>query len=231
MPRNFAQKSLIILLFVVASTVNGAEKTKPLNSTEVFADDFSSNEFNKQWKHYKSVSKIQDGVLIGREQQGGGHAAVENVMTKPYGDVEVVLDFKMEGSPGFNLTFNQHKYKETHAGHICRAVIRTNGITLRDGATGNFKNSIYKKVKAKQLDAKTKALLKTKQKNIPYKFKKGKWYNLLVRIQGDEMTVFLDGKMLGKHRSDGYAHATKDKLGIVTPKSEMHYDNLKILVP
>ena len=168
---------------------------------------------------------------MGAELKGGGHAAVENVTTEAYSDVEVELDFQFQGSSGFNLTFNQDKFKGSHAGHICRAVVRNNSIILRDGLTGVFQNDIFEARKAKKETPQMKALLKTKESIVKHKFQKGKWYHLLVRVQGDKMTFFLDGKKVNELRSEGVAHATKNKLGIVTPGQAMYYDNLKILVP
>lgn len=42
---------------------------------------------------------------------------------------------------------------------------------------------------------------------------------------------FIDGKPVGSLRSEGIAHATKNKIGLVTPGQEMLYDNVVVKVP
>lgn len=175
---------------------------------------------------------MKDGVLIGIEEQGGGHAAVHQLRVEPCADVELTVDLKFEGSRSTNLTFNQHRYKETHAGHICRVVISRNKVVLRDGKTGVFNNEIFKKRRSgEKLDAKTKEILKRSEASFPVKLKEGKWYTVNVRIKGDLMQAFIDGKLAGSLHSKGIAHKTKDKIGLVTPKQSMHYDNVIVKVP
>jgi len=52
------------------------------------------------------------------------------------------------------------------------------------------------------------ALLATKTKDIPWKADDG-WHELVLVTEGDEMRATLDGKPLGSHRSEGFAHPTK----------------------
>jgi len=200
--------------------------------TQLFSDDFSADKLGKSWALYKSSSIIKDGVLVGIEQQDGGHAAVHQLRTAPYSDVELTVDLKFEGSRSTNLTFNQHKFKGSHAGHICRVVVSPNKVTLRDGKTGVFNNEIFKKRRAKEkLTKAEQAILKRTQATFPVKLEEGKWYTVNVRIKGDLMQAFIDGKLVGSLRSEGIAHQTKDKIGIVTPKQSIHYDNVIVKVP
>ena len=223
----------LALLTIACVSLNAAEQKaeKPKFKTIVFADDFSAAKLGKSWRAYKSGSKIEQGILVGLKPKTADHNAVDSVQTKSYSDVEVALDFKFSGSPMFAVAFNEHKFKGTHAGHICRVTVTPKQITLRDGKTGVFNNAIFEMRKAGKQDEKTKALLKTKQAGFKTNFEQGKWYHLLVRIQGDKMTVFIDGKQLGEFKSAGIAHATKNKLALVTAKQAMNFDNLKILVP
>lgn len=198
---------------------------------QVFEDTFSDPALSKDWKLYKSSSVVRDGVLVGIEQKGGGHAAVHSFSLKPFSDAELNVDLKFAGSKITNLTFNQNGFKETHAGHICRVVMSPTEVILRDGKTGIFKNEIFEMSKAGKLDAATKELLKTKEARFPVKLETNKWYSVSVRIQGDLMQAFIDGKLIGSLRSEGIAHATKDKIGLVTAGQEMHYDNVTVKVP
>lgn len=228
--------SLLIFIFtftLLMPTIKAAEKDsgKPRFKTEIFSDDFSDQELSDAWKAYKSESKIEDGVLIGLKPVNADHNAVDSVQTEAYSDVEVLLDFQFSGSPLFVVAFNEHKFKGSHAGHICRVVVTPKRVTLRDGKTGVFKNEIFDKRKSGQLDNKTKALLKTKEVMTKVNFEQDKWYHLLVRIQADRMTLYVDGKKISELVSDGIAHPTKNKLSIVTSKQAMRFDNFKILAP
>lgn len=224
-----------ISLLGILSQPASAEDFKPISGNDytkqVFADDFSAPTLSKKWRLYKSSSVIRDGVLVGIEQKDGGHAAVHSIKLDPFSDVELNVDIRFEGSRSTNLTFNQNGFKESHAGHICRVIVSPKKITLRDGKTGNFKNEIFEARRSGQLDAATKALLKTKEASFPVKLKPGQWYPISIRIKGDVMQAFIDGKLIGSLRSEGIAHATKDKIGLVAPKQEMQFDNVVIKVP
>lgn len=213
-------------------TPKPVKTTAAQQGTVVFEDDFSAPTLSKDWKLYKSSSVIRDGVLVGIEEKDGGHAAVHGFTLKPFSDVELSVDLKFEGTKSCNLTFNQNGFKESHAGHICRVVVTPTKITLRDGKTGNFKNEIFDVKKAGgKLDAATLALLKTKEANYPVQLEDGKWYKVTVRIKGDVMQAFIDDKLVGSLQSEGVAHATKDKIGLVAPKQEMHFDNVVVKIP
>ena len=223
-----------ILMFSCLPLMAGqpAPLSGDLYKTERFSDDFSTPKLGKQWSLYKSSSVLKDGVLVGIEEKDGGHAAVHQLRVEPCSDVELTVDLKFEGSKSTNLTFNQHRYKESHAGHICRVVVSRNNIILRDGKTGVFNNEIFKKRRSgKKLDEKTQALLNRSQARFPVKLKEGKWYTVNVRIKGDLMQAFIDGELVGSLHSPGIAHKTKDKIGLVTPKQSIHYDNIVVKVP
>lgn len=51
-------------------------------------------------------------------------------------------------------------------------------------------------------------LLATKSKSFPWQADDA-WHELVLVTEGDEMRVTLDGKALGSHRSEGFAHPTK----------------------
>lgn len=226
---------IIPILFIFSMPIDAAEPDSISGDnykTQRFSDDFSGSKLGKQWSLYKSSSVLKNGVLVGIEQKDGGHAAVHQLRVEPCADLELTVDLKFAGSRATNLTFNQHKYKETHAGHICRVIISRNKVILRDGKTGVFNNEIYKKRKSgKKLDAKTKDILKRSEATFPVKLEEGKWYTVNVRIKDDLMQAFIDGKLVGSLRSNGIAHKKKDKIGLVTPKQSMHYDNVFVKVP
>ncbi|HAH45577.1 MAG TPA: hypothetical protein DCM07_12120 [Planctomycetaceae bacterium] len=230
------QRSFFSLLCLLAplSVFAGAPVAIPADYFQqtLFKDDFSETELGKQWTLYKSSSLIKDGVLQGVELKDGGHAAVHQLKTEPYSDVELTVDLKFAGSPSTNLTFNQHKFDGSHAGHLCRELVSPTKIILRDGKTGVFNNEICKKRQSKEkLTPEEQAILKKTQAVFPVKLEKNKWYTVTVRIKGDLMQAFIDGRLIGSLQSPGIAHATKDKIGLVTPKESIHYDNVIVKVP
>lgn len=225
---------LVACLALTLPVFAGAPEVIPADDygKQLFFDDFAELKPGKQWNYYKSASVIKDGILQGVELKDGGHAAVHQLLTEPYSDVELMLGLKFAGSPSTNLTFDQHKFKGSHAGHLCRVVVSPTKVTLRDGKTGVFNNEIFKKRRAKEkLTAEEQAILKRTQAVFPVKLEKDKWYAVTVRIKGDLMQAFIDGKLIGSLRSPGIAHATKDKIGLVTPKESIHYDNVSVRVP
>ncbi|QGQ26121.1 DUF1080 domain-containing protein [Gimesia benthica] len=231
-----APRSLLTLACLLASVSVFAGAPEAISTDHyqqtLASDDFSEQELGKQWRLYKGSSVVKDGVLQGVELEGGGHAAVHQLKTEPYSDVELTVDLKFEGSPYTNLTFNQHKFKGSHAGHLCRVVVSPTKVTLRDGKTGVFNNEIFKKRQNKEkLTEAEQEILERSQAIFPVKLKKGEWYTVTVRIKGDQMQAFIDGKLIGSLRSPGIAHPTKDMIGLVTPKQSIHYDNVKVRVP
>jgi len=52
------------------------------------------------------------------------------------------------------------------------------------------------------------ALLKTKQHAVPLKADNA-WHTLTLVTEGDEMRCSLDGKLVARHRSTGFAHPMK----------------------
>jgi len=230
-----ALKAVILSFITLALGIATAEEFTPISGTnytkQVFADDFSSPVLSKKWGLYKSSSVVRDGTLVGIEQKDGGHAAVHSVTLDAFGDVDLNVDIRFAGSKSTGITFNQKGFAGSHAGHICRVNITPTKVALYDDKTGTFKNEIYEMKTAGTLDAATKELLKTKEASFPVKLESGKWYAVSVRIKGDVMQVFIDGKPVGSLRSEGIAHATKDKIGLVTPGQEINYDNVVIKIP
>ncbi|MFA7257527.1 MAG: hypothetical protein WC047_08145, partial [Kiritimatiellales bacterium] len=184
-------KTVPLLFLILSFRPAMAEVLNPIPGSDykqqVFADDFSGAVLSKDWKLYKSSSVVKDGVLVGIEEKGGGHAAVHSISLEPFSDVELDIDLQFAGSKLTNLTFNQNGFKGSHAGHICRVIVSPTAVILRDGKTGVFKNEIFEMQKAKTTDEATKELLKTKEAKFPVKLETNQWYSVSVRIKGDVM--------------------------------------------
>jgi hypothetical protein len=95
-------------------------------------------------------------------------------------------------------------------------------------ATGNMRLDIHTARKAKQkLTADQQAALTGKEKKIPSTLVLNTWHALLMKISGDELTVTVDGQVLGALKSPGIAHPTKKMLRLAVPRNAV-VDDVKI---
>ena len=103
--------------------------------------------------------------------------------------------------------------KGVHAGHLCYGILSQSSITLTDHKTGIMK--LENRTRRDDAVASTAkiptdldALLKTKNISVPYKADT-EWHELALVTEGDEMRLSMDGKLLAKHHSEGFAHPMK----------------------
>ena len=196
--------------------------------TTIFKDDFSIEKWKPEWKSHHSASVIKKGILVAITPEGANHSAVNAVFIKPKADLEVSVDFKFAGSPGFNVQFLDSQNKASLAGHICHLAISPNRLKIYDGKTGKFRLDVREKMKKKKLDAATLKMLKTKSIEFPLKLDPKKWHTLVIRIQKNLMTTYIDGQEIGQFKSPGIAHQRKEQINLTTIGKEMHYDNFTI---
>jgi hypothetical protein len=133
-------------------------------------------------------------------------------------DGGAIVRFKLPdtGKPAtLTVGFVDRETPGVHAGHLCYALVSTKPprIQLADYKTGVMNLEIRKR-RQPYLDRKEPlppdlaALLATKTKDIPWKADH-EWHELVLVTEGDEMRATLDGKPLGSHRSEGFAHPMK----------------------
>ncbi|MEO0444767.1 MAG: family 16 glycoside hydrolase [Verrucomicrobiota bacterium] len=119
------------------------------------------------------------------------------------------------------------KEKSVHAGHICVANVRPTKLTLSDLKTGNMKQEHRKARQAGTASDDLKELLKTKTVTFPVDVSLGDWHDLLIRIEGETMTVSINGKEAGTFSSEGIGHATKSRIRVAV-KREAWIDNVVV---
>jgi len=205
----------------------------------LFADDFASDTPKEPWHKVVPTFSIEQGALKGVQTrdkdipaEGGrpatrAHAAVHglNVPTK---NSVVEVRIRLEGASMMDVEFDDRQYKGAHYGHICRAQVRPNGVTLIDERDGTMRNDIYEMKKDPVRKAEAAKLLAGRVVNFPAKVEQGKWYTLVVETVGDEMRVTLDGKPAGYLKSSGIAHATKSKIELGVGGKGGSFDDLKV---
>ncbi len=126
-----------------------------------------------------------------------------------------------------DVEFDDRKYTGAHYGHICRAQVRLNGVTLIDERDGNMRNDIYA-IKKDPAKKPSRRASQGPQRHLPAKLEAGRWYTLVVETVGDEMRVTLDGKPAGYLKSSGIAHETKSKIELGVAGKDGCFDDIKI---
>ncbi|GEP41584.1 hypothetical protein [Brevifollis gellanilyticus] len=129
------------------------------------------------------------------------------------------------------LGFVDRELKGVHAGHLCYGVVRQSSVTLIDHKTGimnleNKKRRDEALAKKEKVPADLEALYKTKTIVAPYKADT-EWHELILITEGDEMRLTMDGKLIAKHRSEGYAHPMKRWFSFLIPAT-VWIDDVKI---
>ena len=201
-------------------------------SRTIFADDFSSGSFGPRWGHYKSGSVVKDGMLVGITPEGSDHSAVDSVKFEAERDLEVSVKFRFvsEKAKSFNVWFDDKDFKGSHAGHICSVSVSPTAVNIGDAKTGNFRNDIYEKKKAvpSTLTAEDKAMLATKNKSLPVKLTLQEWHTLAITTKGEEVSVSIDGKVVGSFKSEGVGHDHKTLVSLTTNQVDVHYDDFSL---
>lgn len=169
---------------------------------------------------------LDGGVLkISSATKEAGHAAHIH-HDAGFADGGVIVRFRFPGlstNESLQLGFVDRELKDVHAGHLCYAILSQTGVTLIDHKTGVM-NLEIKKRRQDLLDRKEKipadldALLKSKQTNVAWKAD-AEWHELALATEDDELRLSVDGKLIARHRSAGYAHPMKRWLSFLVPKT------------
>jgi hypothetical protein len=207
----------------------------------IFQDDFARTESQEQkdepgngWatnsqsraKGNKQVD-LRDGALFISTHAEANHAASA---THPleFTDGVLALRFMLpEANDSLGVNFADPQCKEVHAGHLFAIKVSAKQVLLQDLKTGNMRLDIRQAREAKKpLTDEQQQALQGKQKVIPYAVEPGKWHNLLAKIAGNELSVTIDGRLVGSFQSPGIGHPTKRVLRLPTPRN-VAVDDLK----
>lgn len=235
----------LLPLFYFASLCPAADLPKipsqPIAAKKelLFSDDFQVTPPAKPWHRVVDTFVFESGALKGTQtrvvdtpSKDGksvikAHAAVHGLEI-PTQDSVVECRIKFEGATMIDVEFDDRKFTGCHYGHICRAQVRLNGVTLIDEKEGNMRNDIYAMKKDPAKKAEVAKLLVGRQATFPMKLEPGRWYDLVVETVGDEMRVSLDGQSVGYLKSPGIAHATKSKIELGVAGQSGWFDDLKV---
>ena len=103
-------------------------------------------------------------------------------------------------------------------------------MNLADAKTGGFDltGGLYDRKKANQLTDAEKKMLAAKAKRVPTTVSLQDWHTLVVRTKGAELSVLIDGKLVGTFESEGISHATKSLVSLTTNPVDVNYDDFSL---
>ena len=206
----------------------------------LFSDDFEGAQPAKVWHKVVPTFAVENGTLKGTQTRTNapaadgkpaivGHAAVHGLQI-PTRDSIVEVKIRFEGATMIDVEFDDRKYTGSHYGHLCRAQVKLNGVTIIDERDGSMRNDIYEMSQDPTKKAERAKLLAGRQVTYPFsgKLETGKWYTLVVETVGDEMRVTVDGKPAGYLKSSGIAHATKSNIELGVGGKDGYFDDIKV---
>ncbi len=180
------------------------------------------------------MSDLDAGILkITSATKEAGHAAHIH-HEAGFTDGGAVVRFKFPGvtkGETLQLGFVDRETKGVHAGHLCYGIFSPTSVTLIDHKTGVMNLEIRQR-RQTYLDRKEKlpadldALLKTKQVTVPWRADTD-WHDLVLVTEGDELRLSVDGHLIVRHRSAGFAHPMKRWFSFLVP-STVWIDDVKI---
>ncbi len=202
-----------------------------------FNDDFKGRtEIGENYRTGRGMQKawaVVDETLVGK-QINDSHGAVIRTDIE-FDDIDITFDFRFQGGRSFNVVIDDKNEKSVHAGHICRVSVFPKRLIIGDDKTGAMNLEVralrQRKDLSKREKNKLKNVLAKTTANAKVSIKPGQWHQLRVRIKGEVMKAFLDGKQVTTLRSPGIGHPTKTEFGFTVNGSAIEYDNLKVLQP
>lgn len=153
-------RALLVLSLLIASAVLAADlPAVPSDSIArkkelLFSDDFQGAEPAKVWHQVVPTFVIENGALKGTQTRDQNipaadgkpavqaHAAVHGLQI-PTKDSVVEVKIRFDGATMMDVEFDDRNYTGSHYGHLCRAQVRLNGVTIIDERDGNMRNDIY----------------------------------------------------------------------------------------
>lgn len=205
----------------------------------LFSDDFQGATPDKVWHKVVPTFVVENGALKGTQTRTENipaadgkpavtaHAAVHGLEI-PTQDSVVEARIRFDGATMIDVEFDDRKYTGAHYGHLCRAQVRLNGVTIIDERDGNMRNDIREMRNDPSKKEELAKLLQGRQVTYPLKLEEGKWYTLTVETVGDEMRVSIDGKGVAFLKSSGIAHATKSKIELGVAGKDGWFDDIKV---
>jgi len=209
----------------------------------LFSDDFESATPKSQWHRVVDTFVFEHGTLKGTQtrdmnipaQDGKpavqAHAAVYG-LSIPTKDSVVEVKMRLDGARMMDVEFDDRAYTGSHYGHLCRAQVYLDHVTIMDERDGS-QNEELNKLRMDPDPAKREEANRIRaahQINFPLenKLEAGKWYTVVVETVGEAMRVTIDGKPVAFFKSAGIGHPTKSKIELGVAGKDGYFDDIKV---
>lgn len=205
----------------------------------LFSDGFQGAQPAAVWHRVVPTFTFENGMLKGTQTRdkdvprpdGTGvikaHAAVYGLEI-PTRDSVVEVKIKFDGATMIDVEFDDRAYAGSHYGHLCRAQVRLNGVTLIDERDGSMRNDIYALNTDPANREEVRRLLAGRRVTYPAKLEPGRWYTLVVETVGDTMRATIDGQPAGYLKSSGIGHVTKSKIELGVAGKDGYFDDIEV---
>lgn len=177
-------------------------------------------------KGVKQVDLVDGAMHITKASVADHGVSVHHEVS--FRNATIELRFKLGAKDDLGINIADMNEKSVHAGHICMARIRTDNIEIADLKTGRMKLEHREAKLENRLTAEMKKTINSRAKQFRHQLSTDEWHQLKVSIQGDRMTVAIDGHVIGSFESPGIAHPTKSRLRLAVNKSAW-VDDVKIV--
>tara|TARA_B110000483_G_scaffold46243_1_gene57740 strand:+ start:1772 stop:3991 length:2220 start_codon:yes stop_codon:yes gene_type:complete len=160
---------------------------------------------------------LRDGHMYMHTAEDANHdVSVRHTFEFRDGTVEMLVKLENDDDQ-LRLNFTDLDLKSVHAGHLFDARISLTEVILQDKKTGLMNLKMRDARREGTMDsAELKQLQETKSKTFPYALTKGEWHLFQVHVEGDKLTVVVNGEEVGSFRSEGFAHPTKRMVRLLT---------------
>lgn len=215
--------------------------SKPLGEKAelLFSDDMEGSTRDPRWHRVVDTFAFENGALKGTQtrvkdepSKDGksiikAHAAVYGLEV-PTRDSIVEVKMRFDGCTMMDVEFDDRKYTGAHYGHLCRAQIRLDKVTVMDEREG----SQNEEIKAMKNDPSKKdevaKRMAGKSATYPIELEAGKTYTVVVETVKDEMRVLIDGKAVAYLKSPGIGHETKSKIELGVAGQSGAFDEIRV---
>lgn len=234
---------LLVGIGTVISINTVFAQTEGLFSKTIFQDDFNrkekiegkENPGNGWGTNSKARAKGEKQVFLRDKAMYIKRAAVADhgvsvTQDVSFQDASITATFKLPKQGDLGVNIADMNEASVHAGHICMARIKPASLEIVDLKTGRMRKEMHEKSKAKKLTKAEKKQIATKSIIVPMKLKVDVWHELQIVINGDVMSVKIDGRQIGRMASPGIGHKTKRRIRLAV-NTEAWVDDVMVTVP
>ena len=205
----------------------------------LFSDNFDSAELKKPWRTAIATFAVENGALKGTQtrdkdipaEEGKpgqkAHPAIEGLAI-PTKDSVLEVKINFEGATMLDVEFDDRKYTGSVYGHICRAQVRLNSVTIIDERDGGMNLELGAMRKDPATKAEADKRMVGRSVTFPVKLEASKWYTLQIETVGDAMRVSIDGAAVGYLKSSGIGHDTKSQIELGCSGKDGFFDEIKV---